>query len=119
MKQAATHHGRKAGDEFDAVLHLLLSDLHHRAVLLLQRERIGAFLRHPRMELQQRRADMSCHTCPLLRRSITVPRLTFTSGMVILVAGFLSSILSMRSFSSLLINGLLINNSVKRFKSKV
>lgn len=35
-----THHSGKAGDELDAVLHLLLSDLHRRAVLLLQRKRI-------------------------------------------------------------------------------
>lgn len=46
-----THHGGKAGYEFHAVLHLLLGDLHRRAVLLLQRKRIGAVLRHPGMEL--------------------------------------------------------------------
>lgn len=48
-----THHSGKAGDELDAVLHLLLSDLHRRAVLLLQRKRIWAVLRQPQMELQQ------------------------------------------------------------------
>lgn len=53
----AAHHSGEAGDEFDAVLHLLLSDLHHRAVFLLQRERICAILRHPRMDLHQHRTQ--------------------------------------------------------------
>lgn len=49
----ATHHSGKTGNEFDAVLHLLLSDLHRCAVLLLQRKRIWTILGHPQMELQQ------------------------------------------------------------------
>lgn len=49
---AVTHHSGEAGDERDAVLHLLLGDLHRRAVLLLQRKRVCAVLTHPRMQLK-------------------------------------------------------------------
>lgn len=52
LKAAVTHHSRDAGDELDAVLQLLLRDLHRCAVLLLQREGVRAALRHPGMELQ-------------------------------------------------------------------
>lgn len=50
-KQNAAHHSGKAGDEFDAVLHLLLCDLNRRAVLLLLGKMIGAVLCHPHMKL--------------------------------------------------------------------
>ena len=47
----AAHHGGEAGDEADAVLDLLLRHLHHRAVLLLQRQGVGAMLGHPQVQL--------------------------------------------------------------------
>lgn len=49
---AVTHHSGEAGDERDAVLHLLLGDLQRRAVLLLQRKRVRAVLSHPRVQLK-------------------------------------------------------------------
>ena len=58
--EAETHHSGEAGDEFDAVLHLLLGDLHRRAVLLLQRKKVCAVLRHPRMQLHpQKYCDLT------------------------------------------------------------
>lgn len=50
-RRAVTHHSGEAGDEFDAVLHLLLSDLHRCAVLFLQRKVVCTILSHPRMQL--------------------------------------------------------------------
>lgn len=55
---AGTHHGGEAGDELDAVLHLLLGDLHSHAVLFLQRERVCAVLSHPRVQLHPQK---HCH----------------------------------------------------------
>lgn len=105
-----THHSRDAADEPDAVLHLLLRDLHCRAVLLLQREWVRAALRHPGMELQAQGGSYS-HGERMGRTSRRPSRgrvlnVTLISCTVILVSGFLSSILSMSSFNLSLTAGL-------------
>lgn len=109
--RAGTHHRGEAGDESDAVLHLLLGDLHRRAVLLLQRKEVGAVLRHPRMQLHPQKC---CDLTPPTQQNNTTPHThtrkmreaTLISGTVILVSGFLSSIFPMSSSRSLVMTGL-------------
>lgn len=58
---SVSYHSRKARNKLDRVLDVLLCDLHRRAVLLLQGQRVSASLGHPLVHLnthrQQRYAD--------------------------------------------------------------
>ncbi len=45
------YHCREAGNKLDRVLDVLLRHLHHRAVLLLQRQGVSASLGHPLVHL--------------------------------------------------------------------
>lgn len=107
--QSVTHHSGEAGDERDAVLHFLLGDLHRCAVLLLQRKRVCSVLSHPWVQLNPPKycdtsATPTIHTCTYIYMYIC--EATLISGMVILVSGFLSSILSMSCFNFSPITGL-------------
>lgn len=113
LKASVTHHGREAADEFDAVLHLLVRDLHRRAVLLLQGERVRAALRHPGVELQAQGMLYVNRQTFATPSSGSILSVTFISCTVILVSGFLSSILSTSSFKASLIAGLVRKASLQ------
>lgn len=111
--EQATHHRGEAGDESDAVLHLLLCHLHRRAVFLLQRKRVWAVLGHPGVELQPHAHTLNImvwwHRLIINKNPFPIfsfLRVTLISGTEILVSGFLSNIFSMSSLNSLLITGL-------------